>query len=155
MGLCFSTQKQYKSFFINSPEAFVIVSSNGYFLKVNNSFSKLLNYTVEELKGKSIFDVMVPEDHEPTRGVMKLLDNKKPLYNFTNRYLKKNSSKFVIFHWTAHNIDGDYYACAKPVRIIETTIPVADGYTFNTIDHIIERRLVVGEPNDVNIRDSF
>jgi len=56
------TQKNYfKSLFDNSPSAIALLDKEDKVVQINKSFHELFNYSFEEVKGKNIKDLIVPE----------------------------------------------------------------------------------------------
>lgn len=103
-------------FFDQSLDGLCIASFEGYFLKVNPAFKKILGYPEKELKAKPIAAFIHPEDQTTTAMERAKLLNDTPLVNFENRYICK-SGKIVWFHWTSISLPemGLVYAIAKNV----------------------------------------
>ena len=58
-----SLQKTYfQHLFDNSPEASVILDDEDRIVDINKEFEKLFHYSIEEIKGKFINDLIVSED---------------------------------------------------------------------------------------------
>ena len=55
-------EKMFEQLFMSNPEAAVYVDSNFNILNVNPRFTKLFGYTLKEIYGKNIDDIVVPED---------------------------------------------------------------------------------------------
>jgi PAS domain S-box-containing protein len=56
-------QKSYfQEFFESSPEAIVILDNNDCVININHGFEKLFQYTLEEVRGKSRDEILVPEN---------------------------------------------------------------------------------------------
>ncbi|MFZ5645155.1 MAG: PAS domain S-box protein [Bacillota bacterium] len=59
----FNLQKLYfKQLFQNSPEAIAMLDGSGGIINVNSSFEGLFQYSVNEIKGQPVNNVIVPED---------------------------------------------------------------------------------------------
>jgi PAS domain S-box-containing protein len=56
------SQEKFERFFMDNPEASVYLDSKSHVLDVNPRFSELFGYTLDEVRGKHINDVLVPED---------------------------------------------------------------------------------------------
>jgi PAS domain S-box-containing protein len=56
------SQEKFERFFMDNPEASVYLDSSSQILDINPRFSKLFGYTLDEVKGKHINDVLVPKD---------------------------------------------------------------------------------------------
>ena len=56
------SQEKFERFFMDNPEADVYMDSSFHILDINPRFSKLFGYSLDEVKGKHINDVVVPKD---------------------------------------------------------------------------------------------
>jgi len=56
------SQQKFERLFMDNPEAVVYADSDLHILNVNPRFEKLFGYSFDEIKGKSIDDVIVPKD---------------------------------------------------------------------------------------------
>jgi PAS domain S-box-containing protein len=54
----------YKNFFTFIDDAFIIGSTSGYFLDVNDRFCNNLGYNREEMVGKQFYNFIHPDDIE-------------------------------------------------------------------------------------------
>ncbi|MBN2018334.1 MAG: PAS domain S-box protein [Candidatus Cloacimonetes bacterium] len=56
-------QKVYfERLFESAPEAIIVADNNGFILQINNAFSELFQYTIDEIKGKHIDELITPEE---------------------------------------------------------------------------------------------
>jgi PAS domain S-box-containing protein len=56
------SQEKFRRLFLDNPEAAVYMDSGFHILDVNPRFSELFGYSVDEIKGKRLLDLIVPED---------------------------------------------------------------------------------------------
>ncbi|HTF05607.1 MAG TPA: PAS domain-containing sensor histidine kinase [Bacteroidia bacterium] len=107
---------KYELFFELSPDLLCIAGYDGYFKKINSSFSNLLGYSLEELYAKPFNDFVHPDDRAITSKVREELTKLKPLSNFENRYVTKQGET-VWLSWTSLAIDNDrlIFAIAKDI----------------------------------------
>ncbi|MEM2676000.1 MAG: PAS domain S-box protein [Candidatus Bathyarchaeia archaeon] len=56
------SQEKFKRLFMDNPEACVYVDPDFRILDINPRFTELFGYTLEEIKGKHINDVIVPKE---------------------------------------------------------------------------------------------
>ena len=87
-----------------------LVSLEGTWIKVNDSLSRSLGYTKNELLGKSLRDLTHPEDLKKDYELLQeVIDNKRDSYALEKRYFHKNGSLvFVILTVTAvKKINGE------------------------------------------------
>lgn len=111
---------KYELFFELSPDLLCIAGYDGYFKKINAAVSKLLGYTMEELYSRPINDFVFCADKRTTQQARNELTKSKPLYNFENRYVKKNG-EIVWLSWTSLPIESDQlvFAVAKDITHIK------------------------------------
>ncbi len=111
---------KYELFFELSPDLLCIAGYDGYFKKINAAVSKLLGYTMEELYSRPINDFVFCADKRTTQQARNELTKSKPLYNFENRYVKKNG-EIVWLSWTSLPVESDQlvFAVAKDITHIK------------------------------------
>jgi PAS domain S-box-containing protein len=56
------SKEKFERFFMDNPEAAVYMDSNFHILDINPRFFKLFGYTLNEVRGKHINDIVVPKD---------------------------------------------------------------------------------------------
>ncbi len=90
---------QFKRLFDNvCREMFSIVSTQGYFMEVNEIFRNILEYTEEEIISKPFFFSVHPSDLIETLEAFKKIINKEVIRDFQNRYITK-SGKILTLKW--------------------------------------------------------
>lgn len=67
---------------------------------VSASCERIFGYTPEELVGKNMFDLMLPEDRDVTRSSVAAVMSGNPQFHFENRYVHKNG-QVVNIMWSA------------------------------------------------------
>lgn len=90
---------------------------NGYFIKINPSFGKVLGYSDKELLGRPLVDFVHPDDKAKTIDVIeKMFFLGAEITNFENRYQCKDGH-YKWLMWTAHPIQekGITYAIARDI----------------------------------------
>lgn len=81
-------------------DAVFAVDANANIVYVSASCERIFGYTPQELMGKNMFDLMLPEDREITRRSVVAVMAGHPQFNFENRYVHKNG-KIVNIMWSA------------------------------------------------------
>ena len=122
---------KYEIFFELSTDFICIAGYDGYFKKINSSVSKLLGYTMDELYARPINDFVHCADKRSTQQARIELTKSKPLYNFENRYVKKNG-EIVWLSWTSLPVDRDQLVFAIAKDITHTKSLEADRSTLLT-----------------------
>jgi PAS domain S-box-containing protein len=90
-------EEERDRFFTLSMDLLCIVHLDGYFLRTNPAFEKVLGYSEEELRNHSVFDLLHPDDRESTVTEYKKLGAGKPTKSLENRFRCKNGE----YKWVA------------------------------------------------------
>lgn len=101
-------------FFELSPDLFCIANLDGYFLRVNGNFSRVLGYPEPFLLSRPFLDFVHPDDLAATRRVMACLADGELVADFRNRY-RAHDGVYHCLEWTARPVDGAIYAVARDV----------------------------------------
>ncbi len=81
-------------------DAVFAVDADAYVVFASTSCERIFGYTPQEMIGKNMFDMMVPEDREQTRKSVKEVMAGKPQLYFENRYIRKDG-EIVHIMWSA------------------------------------------------------
>jgi len=109
-------ESERELFFRTIPDLLCVASFDGYFLRVNPSFNRVLGWTDEELRSRPIRDFVHPDDRESTlREIAKIAGGAFTL-RFENRYLVKGGG-YRLLAWAASPVveSGFMYAVARDV----------------------------------------
>ena len=120
-----NTNFKYELFFELSPDLMCIAGYDGYFKKINASVSRLLGYSMEELYSRPINDFVHCADKRSTQKARNELTKLKPLFNFENRYVKKNG-EIVWLSWTSLPVESENLVFAVAKDITHTKKQEAD-----------------------------
>lgn len=103
-------------FFDLSLDLFCIANTRGYFQRINENFSRVLGYSVDELTTRQFISFVHPEDQPKTLTEIAMLARGEPTIQFVNRYRHKEGH-FIWLEWTARSIreEGVIYAVARDV----------------------------------------
>jgi len=74
-----------------------IVHLDGYFLRTNPAFERVVGYSEAELRNRRVFDLLHPDDREATISEYENLRDGKPIASLENRFLCKNGE----YKWVA------------------------------------------------------
>lgn len=99
-----------------SNDLICIAGTDGFFKKVNPSFSKVLGWSSEILLSRSFFEMVHPDDLEKTKLELEKLARGVLTINFTHRFIHEDGS-YKILEWVAtpNKITGDLYAIARDI----------------------------------------
>ena len=103
-------------FFNLSTDLFVIAGVDGFFKRINSSWSNVLGWSEQEILGKPYIEFVHPEDRELTNlEVAKQMDTGQASLSFMNRYRKKDGT-YCWLEWVAvPGMDNQFYAVARDV----------------------------------------
>jgi eukaryotic-like serine/threonine-protein kinase len=103
-------------FFELSPDMFCIASLEGYFLRVNSNFPRVLGYHERKLVSQPFLSFVHPDDVAQTVDVMADLMAGKTVVRFRNRYRRKDGS-YVRLEWMAKAVvsESTIFAVARDV----------------------------------------
>jgi len=93
-------EKDLKKIMDSSLDVICAVDAKGCFIQVSAASEAIWGYKPEELIGRSIFDLVYPEDHEKTRKTASNVMAGHNMAHFNNRYVHKDGS-LVPIEWTA------------------------------------------------------
>ncbi len=81
-------------------DAVCIVDQSGRFIYVNAAFERIFGYTAEEIAGRNMIDLVLPEDRARTLRAASDIMAGEPKFSFENRYLRKDG-QVVHIMWSA------------------------------------------------------
>ncbi|MGO4817976.1 PAS domain S-box protein [Flavobacterium sp. W22_SRS_FP1] len=120
--------------FFNMSLDIMVIASNDKFIKINNSLSKTLGYSEEELLNQPFQNYVHPEDKEITQKEIDKLKTGVSTIQFENRWICKDKSvKWLLWSASPDFKTGLLYAVAHDVtgkKDIEQSLLVADTF-FN------------------------
>ncbi len=90
---------ELKRFFNLSLDMLCIATFDGYFLRLNPAWERVLGFSDEELRSRPYLDFVHPDDREATTAAAARLSSGETVVAFENRYLAKDGS----YHWILWN----------------------------------------------------
>lgn len=106
----------YKYFFEASRDLICMASLEGYFLKVNPAFEKVLGYSKEEILQKNFMELIHPDDIEATKTEISSLEQGTSSPSFTNRYRCQDGSyRWLVWHSQPIEGTNTVYASAHDI----------------------------------------
>jgi PAS domain S-box-containing protein len=107
----------FRRFFDANADMLCTADSQGYFLEINQAWTRHLGWTLDELRSKRFLDWVHPEDREKTIAEATLLASQDLLrVSFENRYLHRDGS-WVHLSWAATSQSGTVFAVARNVTL--------------------------------------
>jgi two-component system, sensor histidine kinase and response regulator len=108
--------QEMERFFTLSLDLQCVANFEGYFLRVNPAWHRVLGVSIEELQVTPFIDFVHPDDRASTAEVMGGLINGMRVTDFSNRYRARDGS-YKWLQWTAtpYPEEGLIYAAARDV----------------------------------------
>jgi PAS domain S-box-containing protein len=97
-----------------SPDLLGVLNGDGYFERTNPAWLRVLGWSEEEVLQQSIFELLHPDDREPTRGGFEYMKEGNPILRFDNRYLRKDGG-YNWFAWSAAPLGDAYYCSGRDI----------------------------------------
>jgi PAS domain S-box-containing protein len=107
-------ESQLALIFAASPDLIVFIHKDGTIIKVSQAVWKILGYERDSLMGKSIFDLIHPEDAEKTQEIRKKLINDRHIYfdhseYFSNRWRRADGSyATLVWRFSLYDENADH-----------------------------------------------
>ncbi len=117
IGSCVDVDERHTSeFFEMSLDNVCVAGLDGYFKRINPSWTRTLGWTAEELMAKPSIEFVHPDDRSVTMAGRERLRSGATLENLANRYLCKDGT-YRWFEWrsVAHVDRGLVYAAARDI----------------------------------------
>ena len=106
--------EELDQFFNVTLDLLCIANTDGYFLRLNPAWEKILGYTREELMAKRFLEFVHPDDVERTREAVAVLASQQNLSSFENRYRCKDGT-YRWLEWSSAPAGNLIYAAARDV----------------------------------------
>lgn len=89
------SEEKFRRLFESSPIGIALVSPDYRLAETNPAFCRMLDYSTEELAGKTFPDITHPEDLDTDLAqARKLFSGEIPFYSMEKRYVRKNGEPF-------------------------------------------------------------
>ena len=92
-----------ENFFSLSVDLLCIASIQGFFLRLNPNFSRLLGYAEQELLSRPFLELVHPDDVASTEAAVASLAAGQPVIRFRNRF-RKVQGAYLWIEWSARAI---------------------------------------------------
>ena len=109
-------EKELEDYVGTSTDLIATLDCNGKFIKVNDQWTNILGWSVNELLGMSFYDLVDQDSINRYHFYKNNLDNKDDLVDFTDRYLAKdNTYKYLILKSKYVKSKEEYIIIAKDI----------------------------------------
>ncbi len=109
-------EEELDRFFTLSSDLFCIAGFDGYFKRLNPTWTKVLGYELDELTARPYFDLVHPDDRASTVEEARNIDRGLDPVLFENRYRCKDGS-YRWLQWASTSYPGEQvvYAVARDI----------------------------------------
>jgi PAS domain S-box-containing protein len=108
------SKEELDRFFTLALDLLCIASTEGFFLRLNPEWERMLGYSLKDLMSRGYFDFVHPDDVVSTRAAMASLAAQENVCNFVNRYRCKDGS-YRWIEWRSAATGGLLYASARDI----------------------------------------
>ena len=152
-GFAAEAQPDFERFFNLIPDLACIVSTDGYFKRVNAAWETTLGYTLEQVLKTPMLDFIHPEDLPRTLSEIAKQGPHYRTKQFVNRYRCKDGS-YRIFEWTTTltRDNSTRFGLARDItdqRLVESTA----REMARQLAHLAEYDFLTGLPNRTLLND--
>ena len=107
---------ELERFFELSLDLLCVANLDGYLIRVNPAWTRVLGYETEQLRGRPFMDFVHPDDRDATISAMGALGSGVRVREFENRYLARDGS-YRWLQWTSvpYADERAVYAAARDV----------------------------------------
>jgi PAS domain S-box-containing protein len=114
------TPSHQTDFFTFSNEMVCVASVQGYFLRVNAAWTKILGWSTEELTSRSFLEFIHPDDRAATVARLEQLAQGLPVLEFENRYrTKEGEYRWLTWYASIDPATKDVVAAARDITAIK------------------------------------
>jgi PAS domain S-box-containing protein len=106
--------EEIDQFFKINLDLLCIANTEGYFLRLNPAWERVLGYTREELMAKQFLDFIHPDDLDSTREAVSSLESQQKMLHFENRYRCKDGT-YRWLQWNSAPVGNMIYAAARDI----------------------------------------
>ena len=99
-----------------SPDLLGVLRADGFFESANPAWLTMLGWTEEEVRSTSVFELLYPDDREPTRVAIEHLKQGNPIVRLENRYRCKDGG-YEWLTWVAAPYGPAYYCSGRNISI--------------------------------------
>jgi PAS domain S-box-containing protein len=146
-----NADEQLNHFFMLSSDLLGIATLDGYFVRVNNSFSRILGYQENTINGSLLLDYVHPEDKEETHRVVKGLAEKQAVSFMENRFIAQNGdTKWVSWSVTFLPDEKLVFASGRDItkqKEEELQLRLLESVITNSNDAIVITEPILSKQN--------
>lgn len=111
-------EEERNRFFNLALDFMCVAGLDGYFKRINPSWTQVLGWSEEEFLTRPFFDFIHPDDIAATTAAVSQLSAQNPVMNFTNRYRCKDGT-YRWLAWASTPHENTIYAAAHDITEIK------------------------------------
>jgi len=108
------TTRQLESFFDLSLDMLCIRDRDYRFAKVNQAWETTLGYSIAELEGRPMVDLVHPDDIPATEARMRRIHHEEKIIGYINRY-RRRDGEYRSLEWRARRVGDIVFGVARDV----------------------------------------
>jgi two-component system, cell cycle sensor histidine kinase and response regulator CckA len=133
------SEEQFRLTFEIAPIGMAVLTTDGRFVRVNQSFCATIRYTADEILGRSFADITHPDDLASNLALdQKLLRGELPFFQMEKRYITKGSQIISVLLHVALVRDMQ----GRPLHFISQVVDMTEQKRAEEQRHEIERKLL-------------
>jgi PAS domain S-box-containing protein len=139
-------QQKFSALFSANPEAAVFLDTDLHVIEANPRFSMLFGYSLDEIKGKVITDVIVPDEAKEESKMLRQKILSQPVEIVTSRKRKDGSQVPLFMSGGSVFVDGKVIGSVMVYKDISDIITVQDARSkaLSTAELLNEKLSIVG-----------
>src|SRR5262245_32317427 len=142
-----STSPARERLFEVAPDVMTIATLDGRFEDVNPAFTASLGWSLEELQGKPVLDLIHSDDHESTAAELAQLREGAASACFDNRHRTRGRGLKRIA-WSVRLVDERFFAVGREVPEVSLAVPSAARPEGSPESDLLANRVVYeGDPH--------
>ncbi len=140
------SQQNFKALFSANPEAAVFLDTDSQVVEANSRFSRLFGYSFDEVKGKIITDIIVPDESKEESRIVRQKIISGPVEIVTSRRRKDGSQVPLVMSGGPVIVNGKVIGSVMVYKDISDIITVQEelSKTLDKAEMLNEKLRVVG-----------
>ena len=146
-------EKELDQFFTLSLEMLCLIGFDGGFLRVNPACGRILGFSAEELRGRSLLDFIHPDDREATHDALNKVESGMAVASFANRCQTRDGSYRWLQWACAPALDRQlFFASARDTTEQVAALQALEQAHAELEDRVRERTAALVETNQALAR---
>jgi PAS domain S-box-containing protein len=109
-----ASREAFEAMFSGSPDLLCVRDLRGKLVRVNPAWSALLGFSLNDLQGAPMLDLVHPEDTWATHDIMNGVNAERMVLGFINRYRMLDGG-YRRFEWTARRFGDQVFGLGRQI----------------------------------------